>query len=97
MAKTKNKKEDIIDLKPEKVTEEQLKKIQDQVNRMNNFQIEVGIIETRKHALLHQIGSIQQEISETQEELEKEYGSADVNIQTGEIKYPENGEVDKKD
>ena len=97
MTKTKNKKEDIIDLKPEKVTEEQLKKIQDQVNRMNNFQIEVGIIETRKHALLHQIGAIQQEISETQEELEKEYGSADVNIQTGEIKYPENGEVDKED
>jgi len=90
------KKEDIIDLKPEKVTEDQLKKIQDQVKRMNNFQLEVGIIETRKHALLHQIGSIQNEISETQEELQKEYGTADVNIQTGEIKYPENGEVDKK-
>ena len=91
------KKEDIIDLKPEKVTEDQLKKIQDQVGRMNNFQIEVGIIETRKHALLHQIGSIQQEITQTQEELKKEYGSADINIQTGEIKYPENGEADKKD
>ena len=91
------KKEDIIDLKPEKVTEEQLKKIQDQVSRMNNFQIEVGMVETRKHALLHQIGSIQQEISTTQEELKKEYGSADINIQTGEIKYPENGEANKKD
>jgi vacuolar-type H+-ATPase subunit D/Vma8 len=91
------KKEDIIDLKPEKVTEDQLKKIQDQVKRMNNFQLEVGIIETKKHALLHQIGSIQNEISETQEELQKEYGTADVNIQTGEIKYPENGEVDKED
>tara|TARA_R100001510_G_scaffold3046_1_gene2339 strand:- start:140 stop:421 length:282 start_codon:yes stop_codon:yes gene_type:complete len=91
------KKEDIIDLKPEKVTEEQLKKIQDQVGRMNNFQIEVGMVETRKHALLHQIGSIQQEISTTQEELKKEYGSADINIQTGEIKYPENGEANKED
>ena len=91
------KKEDIIDLKPEKVTEEQLKKIQDQVSRMNNFQIEVGMLETRKHALLHQIGSIQQEISTTQEELKKEYGSADINIQTGEIKYSENGEANKKD
>ena len=91
------KKEDIIDLKPEKVTEEQLKKIQDQVSRMNNFQIEVGMIETRKHALLHQIGSIQQEISTTQEELKKEYGSADINIQTGEIKYSENGEANKED
>ena len=91
------KKEDIIDLKPEKVTEEQLKKIQDQVSRMNNFQIEVGMLETRKHALLHQIGSIQQEISTTQEELKKEYGSADINIQTGEIKYSENGEANKED
>ncbi len=91
------KKEDIIDLKPEKVTEEQLKKIQDQVSRMNNFQIEVGMVETRQHALLHQIGSIQQEISTTQEELKKEYGSADINIQTGEIKYPENGEANKED
>ena len=91
------KKEEIIDLKPEKVTEEQLKKIQDQVSRMNNFQIEVGMVETRKHALLHQIGSIQQEISTTQEELKKEYGSADINIQTGEIKYPENGEANKED
>ena len=91
------KKEDIIDLKPEKVTEEQLKKIQDQVGRMNNFQIEVGMVETRKHALLHQIGSIQQEISTTQEELKKEYGSADINIQTSEIKYPENGEANKED
>ena len=91
------KKGDLIDLKPEKVTEEQLKKIQDQVSRMNNFQIEVGMVETRKHALLHQIGSIQQEISTTQEELKKEYGSADINIQTGEIKYSENGEANKED
>ena len=91
------KKEKLVDLKPEKVTEEQLKKIQDQVSRMNNFQIEVGMVETRKHALLHQIGSIQQEISTTQEELKKEYGSADINIQTGEIKYPENGEANKED
>ena len=79
------KKEKVIDLKskPEKITDEQLEKVQNTVIPINRAQLEIG--------------SIQQEISETQEELEKEYGSADVNIQTGEIKYPENGEVDKKD
>jgi len=95
MAKTKT--EEVIDLKPENVTEEQLKKIQNQIKRINNFQLEVGIIETKKHALLHQIGSIQNEILETQKELEEQYGTADVNIETGKINYLENGEADKKD
>ena len=32
-----------------------------------------------------------------QDELEKDYGTYDINIQDGTIKYPENGEADKKD
>tara|TARA_R100001510_G_scaffold50906_1_gene50269 strand:+ start:912 stop:1202 length:291 start_codon:yes stop_codon:yes gene_type:complete len=96
MAKTK--KEEVIDFtKPERVTEEELKKIQDQVKRINNFQMEVGIVETKKHALLHQIGSIQNEILETQEDLQKEYGTSDININDGIINYPTDGEADKKD
>jgi len=95
MAKTKT--EEVIDLKPENITEDQLNRIQDQVKRINNFQLEVGIVETKKHAILHQIGSIQNEILETQKELEEQYGTADVNIETGQINYPENGEVNKED
>ena len=98
MAKNTSKKiKELKGVKPERVTEEQLKKIQDQVKRINNFQMEVGIIETKKHALLHQIGSIQNEILETQEELQKEYGTSDININDGTINYSENGEADKKD
>ena len=94
----KKKTEDIIDLKPEKITEEQLTKVQDQVNRINKFQLEIGILESSKHALLHQVGAVQNEISETQVELEKQYGTADVNVQDGTINYSkENGEVNKKD
>ncbi len=89
---------EIVDLKPENISDEHLKKIQDQVNRINKFQLEIGIVESRKHSLLHQVGAIQNEIAETQDELEKEYGTADVNIETGKINYPkENGEVNKKD
>ena len=32
-----------------------------------------------------------------QDDLKKEYGTDDINVQTGEIKYKENGEADKKD
>ena len=90
--------EKIVDLKPESISDEHLKRVQDQVNRINKFQLEVGIVESRKHSLLHQIGAVQNEIAETQSELEKEYGTADINIETGKINYPkENGEVNKKD
>ena len=91
------KKEKIVDLKskPEKITDEQLKKIQEIVNNMNRSQIEIGKIETKKHALLHGVNGLQEELSKIQTELEKEYGTVDINIQTGEINY--NVEADKKD
>ena len=58
MAKTK--KEEVIDLtpKPEKITEEQLKNLQDTISSINRFQLEIGINETRKHNLLHNVAGI---------------------------------------
>ena len=99
MAKTKTKKEKIVDLKPkaEKITDEQLKNVQGIINTLNRSQLELGIMETRKHGLLHSIATIQDKLTLIQSELEKDYGTTDVNIQTGEINYPENGEADKKD
>tara|TARA_R100000664_G_C2656942_1_gene74940 strand:+ start:107 stop:400 length:294 start_codon:yes stop_codon:yes gene_type:complete len=97
MAKNK-KKDEVIDLKPENITELQLKNVQETVNNLNRLQIEIGIIETRKHHMLNQVSMIQDNITKLQKELEEEYGTSDINIQTGEIKYPkENGEVNKED
>ena len=97
MAKTK--KEEVIDLKPkaEKITDEQLKNVQGIINTLNRSQLELGIMETRKHGLLHSIATIQDKLTLIQSELEKDYGTTDVNIQTGEINYPENGEANKED
>ena len=98
MAKTKTKKEEIVDLKPEKISEEQLKEIQDVVNSINRAQMDMGILETKKHHLLHIVAGHQETLSKKQEEFEKEYGTADINIQDGTINYDkENGEVNKKD
>ena len=94
------KKEKVVDLKPkaEKITPEQLKKVQDTVNNMNRSQLEIGSMELRKHDLLHGIAGLRDELSVLQKEFEKEYGTFDVNIQDGTINYPkENGEADKKD
>ena len=94
------KKEKIVDLKskPEKITDEQLKKIQDTVNGINRSQLELGSMELRKHDLLHGIAGLRDELTVLQKEFEKEYGTFDIDIQTGIINYPkENGEADKKD
>jgi uncharacterized protein HemX len=85
-------------IKPEKVTEEQLEKVQKLVNEINRAQMELGQLETRKHAMLHHVSSLQEGVGGIKEEFEKEYGTADVNIQDGVINYPkENGEVNKED
>ena len=95
---TSKKIKELKGIKPEKITDDQLKKVQDLINEINRSQMELGQMETRKHAMLHNISSLQESVGVMREEFEKEYGTADINIQDGTINYPkENGEVNKKD
>ena len=85
-------------IKPEKITDEQLKKVQDTVNNLNRSQLDIGSMEVKKHEVMHQIAGLRDELTVLQGEFEKEYGTFDINIQDGTINYPkENGETDKED
>ena len=84
-------------IKPEKITDEQLKKVQDSVNNINRAQLEIGAMELKKHEMMHHIAGLRDALTLLQSEFEKEYGTFDINIQDGTINYPENGEVNKKD
>ena len=85
-------------VKPEKITNEQLRKVQDTVNNMNRTQLEIGSIELKKHELMHGIAGLREELTTLQKDFEKEYGTYDININDGTINYPkENGETDKED
>ena len=103
MAKTKKessttaKIKELTGIQPEKITDEQLKNVQDIVNRMNRAQLEVGSIELKKHELLHGVAGLRDQLTTLQKEFEKDYGTFDINIQDGTINYPENGETDKED
>ncbi len=90
-------KEKVVDLKPQNITEEELKNLQDLVNALNRVQIEIGSIESRKHGLLHQVISLQQQMQTLQKGFEETYGKVDINITDGTIAYPEDVEADKKD
>ena len=101
MTKTKGtnaKIKELKGIKPEKITDEQLTKVQEVINDINRSQMEIGQMETKKHAITHHITTLQETVGEIRNEFEKEYGTADVNIQDGTINYPkENGEANKED
>ena len=91
------KKEKVVDLKPQNVTEEELKNLQNLVNAINRAQMEVGNLESRKHSILHQVTGLQTQMQTMQKTFEEVYGKVDINITDGTISYPEDVEADKKD
>ena len=101
MAKTKTKKEEVIDFtKPEKINEEELTRLQNTIRTMDRLTADIGRIEMQKHSVMSNVDQVQLQIQGLREEFMKTYGTDNVNIQTGELAYPnseENGEVDKKD
>ena len=82
-------------IKPEKITDEQLEKVQKLINNINRGQLEVGAMELQKHENMHGVTILRGELEALQGELEKEYGTIDIDIKNGTINYPkENGETD---
>jgi len=81
-----------------KIKDEQLEKLQELVNNLNQIQSQLGSIELQKHGLLHQSFELQDGLKEFQDELEKEYGKVSINIQDGTYEeITEEDESDKKD
>ena len=83
MAKRKTKKVE----KATKITNEELNKVQSIINDINRAQLEIGSFESKKHNLLHHVAQSQEKLGEMQGEFEKNYGTADINIQDGTINY----------
>jgi len=92
---TSKKIKELKGIKPEKISDEQLEGVQKLINDINRSQMEVGQMETKKHALLHHVSKLQEGVGVMRDEFEKEYGTADIDIQSGTINYPkENGQAD---
>tara|TARA_R100001510_G_scaffold52070_1_gene52487 strand:- start:25 stop:306 length:282 start_codon:yes stop_codon:yes gene_type:complete len=92
MAKRKTPK--VKDLRPEKITKEQLGKMQNVVRAINEGQQQLGMLESQKHALLHDVMQLQTMIGKIQQELKEEYGNIDINISDGAIKYLQDEQAD---
>ena len=84
---TSRKIKELKGIKPEKITKDQLERVQKSVNDINRAQLEIGTLEVRKHEIIHSIAGVKEELTALQSEFEKEYGTFDVNIQDGTINY----------
>jgi hypothetical protein len=95
MAKGTNAKiKELKGVKAEKVTDEQLKKVQNTINGINRAQLEIGSMEIRKHEMMHNIASLRDSLAVMQGEFTKQYGTFDIDIQDGTINYGDDVKAD---
>tara|TARA_R110002020_G_scaffold458874_1_gene676692 strand:+ start:232 stop:519 length:288 start_codon:yes stop_codon:yes gene_type:complete len=81
-----------------KVTDEELKSVQEKVALINQVQMQVGGLEVQKAMAIESLKARQQELQVIQTSLEEKYGKVSVNLQDGTIsELPEENEADKKD
>ncbi len=83
--------------KPEKITNEELNKIQNLISTANKAQVDLGSIEIQKHNILHQVEAMQTAITVFRNEMKKTYGTDDIDIQSGVINYNKDEQTNKKD
>ena len=110
MAKTK--KEEVVlekivndtkkEERAEKIDEQELAQLQASIKTIDKLTNDVGGIEVRKHSLMRAMENVHSRLEALRVQLEKKYGTDNINIQDGVITYPEipqpeNGEVNKKD
>ena len=81
------KKEKMKDLRAAAIKDEQLKELQSLVAAINKLQFDIGVMEVQKHNAMHALFEGNDKLNEMQEMLKEQYGTNDINIQTGAINY----------
>ena len=79
-----------------KVSEEELKIAVKHQEDLQKTILDIGVIETRKHAILHKVAEINSEIEYFKKKLEDKYGHVNINLENGTYTDVED-EEDKKD
>ena len=66
-----------------KITDKQLKRINEDQDNLIKLVNQIGLIETQKHGLLHEVAGVNRKVEEFKSELEKEYGPINIDLETG--------------
>lgn len=65
------------------IKKDQLEKIVAQQKDLNILLTNIGVLETQKHSLLHQVAEVNKEVEDFKSELESEYGTININLEDG--------------
>ena len=90
----KKKKEKVVDLKPEKISSDDLQELQKVVSAVNKVKFDIGTLEAQKHDALHALFQGNDKLNELQDMLKEQYGTNDINIQDGTINYKDDESSD---
>ncbi len=74
-----------------KIKEEQLKQVKEYYTTIDKVVFDVGIVETKKHSLLHEVARLNELLESYKKELQSEYGDVNIDMETGEYT-----EIEKK-
>tara|TARA_R110001583_G_scaffold2853_1_gene19776 strand:- start:62 stop:373 length:312 start_codon:yes stop_codon:yes gene_type:complete len=74
--------------KPENISEAELTGLQTVIRTMDRLTSDVGRLELQKQTILASVQEVQAQIQGLRENFMKTYGTDNVNIQTGELAYP---------
>jgi hypothetical protein len=66
-----------------KIKEEDLKLIKEQQANLKKLVSNIGILESQKHGLLHEVAVVNKDIEEFKDVLEAEYGPININLEDG--------------
>jgi predicted nucleic acid-binding Zn-ribbon protein len=79
--------------KTKTIKKDQLEKIIAQQKELNVLLTNIGVLESQKHSLLHQVAEVNKEVEDFKVVLESEYGAVNINLEDGsytEIEKEEN-------
>jgi predicted nucleic acid-binding Zn-ribbon protein len=66
-----------------KITPEQLETLVKSQRELNEILVNIGVVESQKHGLLHQLADVNKTVEEFKNELQAQYGSININLQDG--------------
>ena len=66
-----------------KITQEQLESIRKNQDEVNKILLNLGILDSQKHALLHSLANVNQKVEEYKQVLEEQYGAININLEDG--------------
>jgi hypothetical protein len=67
------------------ISEEQLTKLTTQQTDLQNVLGNIGVLESQKHGLLHNLAELNRSVEEYKKVLEEIYGPVSINLSTGEF------------